>query len=330
MRKRERLEKTLAGATTDRVPAALWRHWPGDDQRAADLAQSTLDYQRAFDWDIVRVTPPGTTAVIDFGVQDEWQGDAQGDRARTRSVVRRSLDWTEVRAYDPTRGQFGRYVEAVRLIVHALRDEDVPVIATLYSPLAQAARLAEDDLLVRHLRTQPDRLRTGLNTITDTLLRCLDVLKSTGVAGICYVCEHADYEALSEAEYQQFGAPYDRKVLETISGRLWFNVLHLHGSSPMLGLVNSFPVQAIQWDFMDGTTDLAKGRSAYSGVICGGLSSRRHLHFGTPTTVREAVRDTIQAAAGRRLVISAGTTPAVTTPWSNLRAVRDAVETAGR
>ena len=41
MTKRERLEKTIHGEEADRVPVALWRHWPGDDQRAADLVEAT-------------------------------------------------------------------------------------------------------------------------------------------------------------------------------------------------------------------------------------------------------------------------------------------------
>ena len=44
--KRERLERTVAGEETDRVPVALWRHWPGDDQRAVDLAEATVAFQR--------------------------------------------------------------------------------------------------------------------------------------------------------------------------------------------------------------------------------------------------------------------------------------------
>ena len=40
MNKRERLEATVAGEPVDRVAVALWRHWPGDDQRAEDLARS--------------------------------------------------------------------------------------------------------------------------------------------------------------------------------------------------------------------------------------------------------------------------------------------------
>ena len=36
--KRRRLEAAIAGETVDRLPVALWRHWPGDDQDAAALA----------------------------------------------------------------------------------------------------------------------------------------------------------------------------------------------------------------------------------------------------------------------------------------------------
>ena len=62
MRKRERLERAIAGEPVDRVPVALWRHFPGDDQRAADLARSAVDFQREFDWDFVRVMPANTSS----------------------------------------------------------------------------------------------------------------------------------------------------------------------------------------------------------------------------------------------------------------------------
>ncbi|NJL56286.1 hypothetical protein HC928_14755 [bacterium] len=50
------------------------RFWPGDDQRSADLAQATLDFQRTFDWDWVQLTPASTYSVVDYGLQAGWQG----------------------------------------------------------------------------------------------------------------------------------------------------------------------------------------------------------------------------------------------------------------
>ena len=46
MTRRERLAATVAGEPVDRIAVALWRHFPGDDQRPADLAAATLMWQQ--------------------------------------------------------------------------------------------------------------------------------------------------------------------------------------------------------------------------------------------------------------------------------------------
>ena len=106
--KRERLERTIAGQETDRVPVALWRHWPGDDQRAADLAEATVAFQRRWDFDFVKVSPASSFCVVDYGVQDRWEGHIEGTRTYIKRAVHRSLDWTELRVLDPTKGALGR------------------------------------------------------------------------------------------------------------------------------------------------------------------------------------------------------------------------------
>ncbi|MGQ9787646.1 MAG: uroporphyrinogen decarboxylase family protein, partial [Anaerolineae bacterium] len=67
MRKRERLEATIAGQPVDRPAVALWRHWPADDQRGELLARSTLAFQRLFDFDFIKVTPSSNYCLADWG-----------------------------------------------------------------------------------------------------------------------------------------------------------------------------------------------------------------------------------------------------------------------
>jgi uroporphyrinogen decarboxylase len=329
MDKRERLEKTIAGEATDRVPVALWRHWPGDDQRAADLARSTVDFQNAYDWDFVKVTPASSFCVTDYGVQDQWEGNLEGTRSYTKRVISRSLDWTELRPLDPTRGALGRQLECLRLINEGLQDHNVPVIQTVFSPLSQAKNLAGSEVLIRHLRTQSDRLHTGLNAITETTLRFIDALKRTSVSGIFYAIQHASHAMISEQEYKVFGEPYDRKILEAIPDKWWLNVLHLHGEAPMYTLVSNYPVQVINWHDQETEPDLSQGKVLFNGAVCGGLSRWQHLHYGTPTTVREQARQAMIQVNGRRLILSTGCVTMITTPLSNIRAVRESVEIAG-
>ena len=70
MNKQERLENALIGGVTDHVPASFWCHWPGDDQRTADLARSTGEFQQTYDWDVVKVTPFSAYCVADYGVAE--------------------------------------------------------------------------------------------------------------------------------------------------------------------------------------------------------------------------------------------------------------------
>lgn len=325
MDKRERLEKTIAGEAADRVPVALWRHWPGDDERAADLAQAVVEFQRTFDWDFVKVTPASSYSVADYGVQDQWEGNLEGTRAYTRRVVSRSLDWTELRPLDPLRGALGRHLEALQLIGNGI-GETVPIIATIFNPLSQAKHMAGEDVLIRHMRTRPERLHTGLNILTESTMRYIDALRRAPISGIFYAVQHASYDVMSEDEYRAFGLPYDRKILDTLPDKWWFNLMHLHGSAPMFKLMSDMPVQAINWHDRDTEPDLAQGKSQFGGAVCGGLSRWQHLHNGTPSSIREAARDAIHQTGGRRFILSTGCVIMVTTPISNIRAVRAVVE----
>ncbi len=329
MNKRERITKTIAGEATDRPPTALWRHWPGDDQRAADFAHSTIAFQREYDWDFVRIVPAESFSVTDYGLQDEWQGSPDGRRVIIRRVIQRSLDWTDLRPLDPNRGTMGRQVEATRLICDGLRHDETPIIHTIYSPLAQAEMVAGKELLRRHLRTQPDRIQTGLNTLTESTLRFIDSLKKQPIDGIAYVIRHADYDELAEEEYRTYGLPYDRKVLESLPDKWWFNSIQVEGKIPMFRNCAQLPSMMINWEDQSGEPDLSQAKLIFNGAMCGGLSSREHLHHGTPAAIREQVRLVRGQVNNRRLIVSSGSLMLLTTPLSNIRAVREAVTGVG-
>lgn len=329
MRKRERLEALLAGERPDRVPVALWRHWPGDDQRAADFVRYTVGFQRAYDWDFIKLMPFSAYGVADYGLTCTWNGHNQGDREIVKRPITRSLDWTDLRALDPARGELGRHLQAVQMLSDALGDDDddpVPVVATLYSPLTQAFMLGGQAATLRHMRQNPDRLKTGLHAITETMLRQIESLRRTVLAGVFYVADHACLDVVSAAEYDAFGEPYDRKVLDALPERWWFNVLHLGGSAPSFDRVESFGLPVLHWDAPHASPGFVHASSRVGSVLLGGLDSDHDLHFGTPMSIRESAKTAINEVDSRRLILAANNPAPVTTPRSNLRAVRDAVE----
>ncbi len=323
MDKRERLQRTIVGEMVDRPPVALWRHWPVDDQTPEGLAEATLHFQKEWDWDFVKVTPSSSFCLRDWGVRDEWRGNPEGTRDYTFRPVQSPDDWARLAVLDPCRGSLGAQLTALERIRAALRDE-VPVIQTVFSPLAQAKNLAGEDRLILHLRRYPDALRLGLETITETTVRFVEAVREQGADGIFYAVQHARYGYMSEEEYRLFGRPYDLRILEAVQG-MWLNILHLHGEGVMLEALADYPVQVLHWHDREGGPALEVGQALFRGAVSGGVG-RRTFTLGTPEEVEAEVADAVARTGGRRLILSTGCVAPLTTPWGNLRALRRAVE----
>ena len=281
MRKRERLERAIAGEAVDRVPAALWRHWPGDDQRSGDLARSIIDFQHDYNWDFVRLMPSSSFQVIDYGIQDEWRGSRQGQRKISKRIVNRSLDWTKMRALSPTRGRLAQQIECARLVCQAMQSKAVPIVHTIYSPFVQAAQIGGRQLTLKNMRTDADRLRTGLHLLTESTLRFIEALRRLpDLAGIFYVTQFASHDIMSETEYAAAVMPHHLKILESLPERWWLNIVQVQGASPMLNLFGELPAQAINWNTRQGQPSLPDVKQIFPGALSTVERYGGDLHFG--------------------------------------------------
>jgi uroporphyrinogen decarboxylase len=323
MDKRERLLAALTGAPVDRPPVALWRHFPVDDQRPEDLAAAILEFQELYDWDFVKVTPASSFCLKDWGAEDEWRGNPEGTREYTRRVVARPEEWETLRPLDPRLGQLGAQLRALDLIRAGLGGE-APFIQTLFSPLGQARNLVGAENLPLHLRRYGAAVKAALAVITETTLRFLAAAKETGIDGIFYAVQFATPRVLSEAEYQEFGEPYDRQILDAARD-LWLNVVHLHGNEVMFDLAADYPAQVLNWHDRETPPTLAEGLRRFPGAACGGLRQWDTMVLGTPDQVRAEAGDAVMQTHGRRFILGTGCVTPITAPRANLRAAREAV-----
>lgn len=322
--KRERLMATIRGEPVDRPPVALWRHFPGDDQRPEDLAAATVAFQRRYDFDFIKVTPASSFCLRDWGAQDRWVGSMEGTREYTYYPIQAADDWRRLPPRDPDQGALAAQLQCLRFIADELGGE-VPFIQTIFNPLSQAKNLVGRERLLVHLRHHPDAVRAGLEVITETTVRFIRAACETGIAGVFYAVQHAQYALLSEEEYATFGRPYDRRVLEAARG-LWLNVLHLHGTEVMFDLVADYPVQVINWHDRETWPSLAEAQSRFGGAVCGGLQRWDVVVRGDPDQVRDQAADAIEQTEGRRFILGTGCVIPIVAPTSNIRAAREAVE----
>jgi len=329
--KRKRLEATIHGQKADRIPAALWRHWPGDDQDAEALAAAHLHWQRDYDWDLVKISPSSSYCLVDWGAEDSWQGSVEGTRTYGRRVIQRPEDWEKLKLLDPSSGMLATQLETLRRFgegTKMLPDPNVPYLATIFSPLAQAKNLAGGQELLRQLRSHPKELLAGLETITQSTIAYIEAAVKTGISGIFYAIQHARYELLSPLEYAKFGLPFDRRILEIVSG-LWLNMMHVHGESGiMFEEVSDYPVQVVNWHDRDSGYSLSQGLEVFSRAVCGGVS-RWSLYEQSPEKTLEEARSAVQETLSDRLVLGVGCVAMTNTPLRNIRALRHFVDGSG-
>src|SRR5262245_1380412 len=129
-----RIEAAIAGRAVDRVPVALWRHFPHDDQDAGKLAARTLEWQRAWDFDLVKFMPSGTYGVEDWGARSIYDGAPNGARVIADPGVSSSAQWPKLKELDPGKGVHGAQNEALARAAKELAGS-VPILQTVFSPL---------------------------------------------------------------------------------------------------------------------------------------------------------------------------------------------------
>ncbi|OGF56104.1 MAG: hypothetical protein A2Z21_04075 [Candidatus Fraserbacteria bacterium RBG_16_55_9] len=323
---RERIEAAVRGEKLDRVPIALWRHFPVQDQTAEGLAQATIEFQKRFDFDLVKVTPASGYPAEAWGAKLRPTNNAEGTREYLSRPVQSPKDWHSLQPLDVTQGLFGRELQALQIIRQGV-GEDVHVLQTIFSPLTIAKQLS-GDLVLEYLRRHPDDLKAGLRTITETTARFALACLENGADGIFFATQFASHDLVSNEEYREFGVEYDLPIIEFARSQAKLLLLHLHGLNPMFGLMSVYPVHVVNWHDRETRPSLAEGQRLFQrGAVMGGLHRLETLPKGAPEDIRAQVRDAIQQTEGRRMILGAGCVTLTSTPEANIRAARESAST---
>lgn len=315
----QRIEAALQGAPTDRAPVALWRHFPEDDLDPAKLVAHTLDWQRRWDFDLVKFMPSGTYGVEDWGAVSAYRGSANGAREVIQPAVKHTEDWARIGPLDVRQGSYGRQNQALAAAARELAGE-VPLLQTVFSPLTTARKLATEGLFA-DLRRAPAALERALGVITEVTIRfALDALEA-GAHGVFFATQLASWRLLSAAEYERFGKAYDLQVLEALRGKARLNMLHAHGHDVMFELLTDYPVQMLNWHDRAAGPTLAEAAPRFAGLLVGGLNENATLLRGSEAAIEGEVREALAQTGGRRLLLGPGCVMPIAVPAEHIAAV---------
>jgi len=315
----QRIEAAIAGTETDRVPVALWRHFPVDDQDPGKLAAHTLAYQRAWDFDLVKFMPSGTYGIEDWGAKTAFEGAENGARVVKQVGLQEPGDWLRLAKLDVRKGVYGAQNAALATAAKELKGT-APILQTVFSPLTTARKLAGEATL-QHLRQHPEALEAGLKTITEVTIAFGEEALKAGAHGFFFATQLATTDVLTPAEYDRFGKRWDLEFFAAFKGRTRVDMLHLHGMNPMFDALAGYPVGLVNWHDRLTAPTLKAGAGRFKGAVVGGVEELGLLVKGSEAEVRAQVRDAIAQTGGRRLLVGPGCVAGIAAPEQNIRAV---------
>ncbi len=311
----------------DRPPVSFWGHVYHRESSARDLVDATLEFQRAYDWDWIKLNPRKHYHVEPWGVSYRYSGRPDEKPVLADYPIREATDWAKIHALAPDAGALGEQIEAVRLLRAAL-PADVPILETVFTPLAVLGEMVPTPRELREaMDTHPTRVRAALEAVTATFEGYVPRLLDAGADGIFFATvDWASEDLMSAGEYRTWARATDLRVLAA-AARARFNVLHVCKRRNLLLEFSDYPVAAFSWAATDPTNPtLAAARSRLNRAVMGGIGQDGALQHSSPDDVLEEYRTACDQTGGRHWLVAPGCSIPPGTPAANLRAVRDAVE----
>lgn len=277
MNKVERIKAALAGETCDQLPYSFWSHLPQYDLDPVLLAEKTYEFFKTYDIDFVKTMNNGMYPVEDYNCTIDFSGIEKGGVAEIVSTPIQTIDdWKKLTPTDITGKALQRELKSLKLLLDKVQGE-APVVFTLFSPITIANKLSNNQLL-DHIKTgETETIHEALAHIADTTAELAREAIRLGAAGVFFATQLSSYNVTDEATYEEFGVPYDLKVLEAASEG-WFNILHAHGDNIMYRLLKEYPTQVFNWHVWETLPELEEARDTTDKTLMGGLNRMDITH----------------------------------------------------
>ncbi len=288
MTKTERVMAAVRGEAVDRIPVCFWHHFRplGSGRR---LAEATLDFfVNEFDLDVLKIMPD-----IPYPFP--------------RRAIARPEDWLLIEPIARERSRFFRERAAT---IGFLRDAvgfDVPIIMTVFSPLAEAIHFASSpEVVLADAERHPALVHEALATIAENLREHIRECIEQGADGVFFALQGCTRATMPPERYRELGRPYDLLALQgAVDG--WLNVLHVHGERDLLfDEVLDYPVAVLSWSDRLAGPSLAEARQKTDKCLMGGWHEFGALAHGPAEEIRAEAEDAVRQTGGRKFILANG------------------------
>jgi len=204
-----------------------------------------------------------------------------------------------------------------------------PVIATIYSPFMCAGHTASKSTVIKHLGEDPEKVKKGLEIITDSLLIFAKECVKLGVDGFLASSQGGDATTFKNSNiFSEYIKPADLVVMNEINSNCDCNILHIcdeGGDYDDLTPFLDYPGQIINCSTKVGDkwltpADLYK---FFGRTFMGGMKRKGVIPNGAKQEIQDKVLEVLDTAP-ERFILGADCTVPLDTDWENIRAAVDA------
>lgn len=308
MNKRERLLNLLSGETVpDGVPAAFFLHFPRECHAGQAAIDKHVEYFRHTGMDFSKI-------------QYEFPFPH-------RPEIQTPDDWHKMPSYG--REFYQAQLAVVEGMVQAAQGEAL-VVQTLYSPFMSAGHTTSDRTITEHLIADPEKVKPGLETITDSILWFVRECIKLGVDGFYASTQGGEADRFADRSlFERYVKPYDLAVMEEIDRSCPFNILHVcdyvsgyDDWTPFLDYPGDVVNSPLRWG--DKTMTPKEMSDVFGRPYMGGLDRHGTIVTGTMQEIKDEVR-ALLADAPKRFILGADCTLPGDIDWDR---IRSAIEVA--
>ena len=298
MNKRERVLAAMNLQPVDRPPVGFWFHFQAEQGVGEACVQAHLDYYNHIDVDMVKIM---CDSYFDYPNP-------------VAKAVKEPKDWYAMKPLGKDSPFIREQVERARAVKAGLKD-DMVVIYNVFAPFSLIRFGVGDDLVMDHLRREPEAIAYALDVIAEDCCTLSELLVTdAGIDGIYYCVQGGEKNRFTPEEYRRLITPTDKRVLEHANRFSDTNVLHCCGWAGIpnnLEVWQDYPAKAVNWACFVENMNLVEGMKFFGGrCVLGGFDNRPQgvLYSGTREEVEAETARLIQRAGKTGVILGADCT----------------------
>ena len=287
------------------IPAGFFMHFGVKGDAAV---KAHLDYFHVTGMDFVKI-------------QFDEQGLPKNEQIKTAS------DWAKMPIL--TEKWFEPSLYLLKALIKKAKSEAL-ILQTLYSPYQMAKQAVPWDVLVAHVKEDPESVCRGMENITLSIMNFVHAAVRLGVDGF-YTCSQGG-ETNRVADQVLFNRTiknYDMILYKEVSQLVPFNILHIcdyEGSyEGFASRFQDYPGQVVNVPLTadNKPLSLAKASGIFNRPVMGGLDRHGILTTGSPEEIKKATINLLKDAPAN-IILSANCTVDRKIPIENLKAAINA------